>query len=307
MVETARSLSGWSDLIRERFVPLDITPHGAPDLRGAVRYRHLGRLQVAAVRSAPQTFRRTRSQAAVADDDLLAIGVIADGTGCLEQDGRSCVVSGGEFALYDTSRPFSWSLDGTWDMRVYTWPRTSLPFLDEEIERLTARTVTRDSAIGALVTPMLHQLSDVDAPDLSPVGAARLSGEVAELAVIAASEHVPPGRAVHPDDDLFARIQEFVRDNLNDPLLGAESIARELFVSTRTLHRMFARRDLTLANWIKELRLDACRRALCSHRWEHVPIGQIAARHGFTNASFFSREFTARFGTSPRRYRQGAI
>ncbi|MGD9530904.1 MAG: helix-turn-helix domain-containing protein, partial [Pseudonocardia sp.] len=96
----------------------------------------------------------------------------------------------------------------------------------------------------------------------------------------------------------------FVAVNLNDPQLDAERIAAEFFVSTRTLHRMFARHDLTVANWIKERRLEACRRALCSRSWENVPIGQIAAHHGISNASFFSRAFATRFGMTPRNFRR---
>lgn len=306
-VEKAASLASWSELIRTRFVALQITPQGASDLRGAVHSRHVGHLQAARVRSAPQAFRRTRRQVAAAEADLFAVGVIENGTGYLEQDGRRCVVSGGGFALYDTSRPFIWSLDGVWDMRVYTWPRTGLPFTDPELGQLTARTVARSSAVGSVVAPMLHRLSGDDALALSPRNAARLADEMAELAVIAASElATAPAdtRTEDPDQIVFQKVREFVEDNLGDPRLGAEHIAREFFVSTRTLHRIFARRDLTVANWIKVRRLEACRRALCSRRWDDVQISQIASRYGFPNASFFSREFAARFGVSPRSCRQ---
>jgi AraC-like DNA-binding protein len=303
-IERANSVTSWSELIRARFVDLQITPHTAPDLRGAVRSRHVGHLQAATVRSAPQTFRRTRPQIAAATADLFAVGVIEHGTGFLEQDGRRCVVADGGFALYDTSRPFTWSLDGVWDMRVYTWPRTGLPFADAELERLTARSIARSSAVGSIVAPMLHRLSSDDAPTLSPRNAARLADEMAELAVIAASEAEPGDTRIHDHDHLFQQVREFVEDNLNDPQLDAERIAAEFFVSTRTLHRMFARHDLTVANWIKERRLEACRRALCSRSWENVPIGQIAAHHGISNASFFSRAFATRFGMTPRTFRR---
>ncbi|WP_345424615.1 helix-turn-helix domain-containing protein [Pseudonocardia xishanensis] len=303
-VEEAASLSSWAELIRARFIALQITPHGLPDLRGAVRSRHVGHMQAATVRSAPQTFQRTRPQATAADTDLLAVGMIEHGTGHLEQDGRRCVVSEGGFALYDTSRPFTWSLDGVWDMHVFTWPRSGLPFTDAELRRLTARPVSPCSPIGSLVTPMLHRFSGDDAPILSPSNAARLADEMAELTMIAASEpESETGRAANPDRGLFRQIREFVEDNLTDPRLSAEHIAGALFVSTRTLHRTFARHDLTAAGWIKLRRLEACRRALCSPSWNDTPISGIAAHYGIANASFFSREFTARFGMSPRTYR----
>jgi AraC-like DNA-binding protein len=308
VVEEADSLSEWADVIRERFVPLQITPHASADLRGSVRSRHIGHLQASSVRSAPQTFSRTRSQAAAADTELFAVGQIESGTGYLEQDGRRCTVTDGGFALYDTTRPFSWSLDGAWDMRVYTWPRSRVPLSDSELQRLTAQTVPQTSAVGVLLSPMLRRLSGRNAPALSAATAARLADEIAELSLIAATEN---DAADHPDDahtdrDLLRKAQVFVEDNLGEPDLGSDTIARELFVSTRTLHRAFARRDLTVATWIKSRRLDACRRALSSRSWDHVPINEVAARHGLTNASFFSRQFVARFGVTPRHYRRQA-
>ncbi len=258
--------------------------------------------------SAPQTFDRTRSQAAAADTDLMAVGLIKQGTGFLEQDGRRCTVSEGGFALYDTTRPFRWSLDGAWDMRVYTWPRSGVPVSDSEMQRLTAFAIPPTSAVGVLLSPMLRRLSGTADPALSAPNAARLADELAQLAIIAASElsGTAEDDGTDFDQDLFHEIQEFIEDNLGDPGLGSEAIAHQFFISTRTLHRIFSRRNLTVANWIKARRLDASRRALGSRRWDGVPINQVAAQFGLTNASSFSREFNARFGMSPRTFRQQA-
>ncbi|WP_224401706.1 helix-turn-helix domain-containing protein [Pseudonocardia sp. ICBG1034] len=306
-VERADSLTNWADLIRDRFVPLQITTHGPSDLRGAVRTRHIGHLQVARVRSVPQTFRRTRALVTASESDVFAVGVIRSGTGYLEQDGRRCVVADGGFALYDTTRPFTWSLDGSWDMRVYTWPRNGVPFTDLELEALTARTVSPASAVGTLLAPMLDRLADDRSPStpLAPTTAVRLADEVMELAVLAATDHHQAAGhlPVDPQHDLLVQVQEFVQDNLTRPGLDAGCIAQELYISTRTLHRLFARHDLTVAGWIKARRLDACRRALSGPGGGDLPIHRIAAQHGFTNASFFSREFTARFGLTPRECR----
>jgi AraC-like DNA-binding protein len=74
-------------------------------------------------------------------------------------------------------------------------------------------------------------------------------------------------------------------------------------MSTRTLHRLFARHGLTVAGWIKTRRLEGCRRALHASPRSPQPIREIAARHGLLNASYFSREFTQMYGESPRQYR----
>lgn len=74
--------------------------------------------------------------------------------------------------------------------------------------------------------------------------------------------------------------------------------------SVRTLHRLFARQELTVSAWIKSRRLEACRRALCSPGAADTRIREIAARHGFPHAPLFSREFAQRYGETPRECRR---
>lgn len=304
VLETATCLSSWANLIQERFVALRITPGRPAGLGGVIRTRHVGPLQVATVESTAQTFDRTRSQAARADTELLAVGLVEAGTGYLVQDGRTCEVRTGAFAVYDTTRPFTWAFRGDWKLGVYTWPRTRIASTEAEISGLTAVSVPRETGIGAVVAPVLRQLAGDAMPDLSPTGGARLAAEIADLAVLAASE---AGRQADPsshDDALLRRATAFIEQNLADPDLGPGRIAAEFYVSTRTLSRVFGRQGLSVAAWVKRRRLEMCRQLLCSAAADHLQIQQVAARHGFVNASFFSREFTARFGESPRRWRE---
>jgi AraC-like DNA-binding protein len=302
VVEAAGSLPRWMDLIRERFVALRITPHDSSEVRGAVRTRRIGHLQAASVSSAPQRFDRTLSLAATESNGLLAVGLVTRGTGHLEQDGRSCTVSGGGFALYDTTRPFSWTLESEWQLRVFTWPLSGIPIPDTQLQRLTAITIAGNSGIGSLLSPMLLRLSGTDAIGLSSTAAVRVADEIAELAIVAAAETGRDEACSGSDRDLLRRVHGFVEENLADPGLDSARIAEHFFISTRTLHRLFARHGVTVAAWVKRRRLEASRRALCATA--DVPINLIAARYGFTNASYFSREFAAEFGQSPRRYRQ---
>jgi len=301
--EKATSLRSWAELIRDRFVPLQIAPHDPAEMRGAVQTRQFGNLQASTVLSAPQTFTRTRSLVAKEDAPLFALGLVDSGRGHLEQDGRECSVSDGEFALYDTSRPFTWHFDGAFRMRVYTWPLTAVSLANAEAEGITAISVPRTQGIGRLLGSMLLQLMQEKPDDISAPGAMRMAGELAELAITAGLEagQAPPTR----DGEVLRNIQLFIEERLSDPTLNADQIAAGFYMSTRTLHRLFARHGLTVAGWIKMRRLEGCRRALVSHSSSQDPIRDIAARYGFLNASFFSREFAQRYGASPRQYRLG--
>jgi len=302
IMETARSLRAWRDVIRHRFVPLLIAQDDASELSGTVRSRWVGHLQAAVVRSTSQTFSRTRHLASAGDHNLLAVGVVERGAGHLEQDGRRCAVAGGDFALYDTSRPFTWSLAGDWTLRVYTWPLGTVALTERESQRLTAIAVPGNAGAGSYLSPMLASLADSSAT-LSPLASARMASQVAELAITAAWDAGHGTSCDQPDREQLQKIQVFIEENLADPALTPQHIAQEFFMSTRTLHRLFARHGNTVAAWIKQRRLEACRRALGSPGTQHLGILDVASRYGFTNPSFFSREFTLQYGESPRAYR----
>lgn len=305
VVETAHSMRAWADVIHHRFVSLRIAQDDASQLSGSVSSRQIGHLQASVVRSTPQTFSRTSRLAAADDHNLLAVGVVERGTGCLEQDGRTCVIAGGDFALYDTSRPFTWSLTGDWTLRVYTWPLDAVTATEAESRALTATTVRGDTGVGCLLSPMLASLAGASTA-ISPLASARLAGEVAELAITAAWEVGHHDAGGQPDREQLQAIQVFIEQNLADPELTPARIAREFFMSARTLHRLFARHGLTVAAWVKRRRLEACRRSLGSPAAQHLGINEIACRYGFPSPSFFSREFTRQFGESPRAYRSRA-
>jgi AraC-like DNA-binding protein len=302
LVERADSLRTWSDVIRHRFVTLQIAPHKSLD-RGSVHTRHVGPLQAAAVSSEPQTFIRTQRQTATAGDpDLLALGMVESGVGYLEQDGRTCEVANGAFALYETSRPFTWTMTGDWTLCVYTWPRESIALTEVQSQRLTAATVSRSAGLGRFLGPMLSELIRCDA-GLSVPAAVKVANEIAEMSIIAAGD-IRPADCTDGGPEKVREIQLFIEQNLGDPALTPAAIAQEFYMSTRTLHRLFGQSGLTVAAWIKHRRLDACRRALLSPSARTVPISDIAARYGFTNQAFFSREFAAEYQLSPSKYRE---
>jgi AraC-like DNA-binding protein len=305
LVERATSLDEWTAVIRQRFVALQIAEHSPSDMAGVVRTRRVAHLQASAVSSTPQTFTRTkRLSAAAGEGEMLALGLVDRGTGHLQQDGRTCAVSDGAFALYETSRPFSWSLSGDWRIFVFTWPRDTLAFCESELRPLIASAVSGNAGVGRLVSPMLRELVRED-DGLSPAGAARFATEIAELSLIAVGETRREASELDASRGQLQEIQVFIEQHLADPALTPPRIAQEFYLSARTLNRLFAQHGLTVAAWIKDRRLDAARRALTAPGSRPVPVGEIAARCGFSTAAFFSREFTARYGLSPRSYRNG--
>ncbi|MEE9095849.1 helix-turn-helix transcriptional regulator [Pseudarthrobacter phenanthrenivorans] len=120
---------------------------------------------------------------------------------------------------------------------------------------------------------------------------------------MACAEQASTGRSdVHA---LFTASTEVIENRLWDETLDAEDLATRLNVSTRTLHRAFRAQGATVSLWIRERRLDRCRRDLQDPNFHHLSVGAIAAQWGLKDAAHFSRLFKARFGESPRKFRAG--
>lgn len=294
-------LDVWRDLIRENFVALDIDADRSGPFTGAVRSTEVGHLRVATADSTTAGYRRTPGLARRDDDVYLQVGLLARGEGLLRQDGRDAVLRPGDYAVYETDRPFFWGLRGDCSLLVLTWPRATVALAPGESRRYTARTLDGARGLGGIVGRMLRDLVTAP-PTLTPAGGARLADEVAQLVTTVAAEHAGPPPAGPAAADLLARIDAYIAEHLADPDLGPAAVAAAHFISTRQLHRLFAARGDTVTRSIRRQRLEGCRRELAGGH-AGAPITEISRRWGFTDLSTFSRAFGAAYGTSPSGYR----
>src|SRR3712207_51008 len=236
---TACSTGGrsWQDLLGEHFVDLDVVPSAEGPLRGEVRSRAVGSLQLSRVRPVDQRAGRTARLARTDRRHFVQVGLVERGSARVEQDGRECWLQPGDYALYETHRPFSWELRaGTgpaWSLLVLTWCRPG-----PTSPGLTARRMDGSSGLtGVLGRMMTDLLRTRDVVGTDPGD--RLAGELLELVTTAAGA-APPPPAGPPRGDraLLAAVRAHVEEHLADPALDPRSIAAAHFVSVRQLHRL---------------------------------------------------------------------
>jgi AraC-like DNA-binding protein len=104
----------------------------------------------------------------------------------------------------------------------------------------------------------------------------------------------------------LGRVERFVKQNIGNPSLSLDMIARACNISVRYLHTLFQGSGISAAQWIRDTRLEACRAQLAeTHRKES--ISEIAYRWGFSDQAQFSRHFKARYGMTPREMRAAAL
>lgn len=301
----------WRELLRDHFVSLDVdVERDRGTFDGAVRSDFLGHLRVSGVRSVDQDILRTKELLRRDGDRYLQVCLVRRGAARAEQDGHDAMLRPGDFVVYETERPFHWSLrSGTgspyWDLAVFTWPRDTIRLSDSESAMLTCRTLDGGSGITGVLSRMLTDLL-VEKPAISEGGAIRIADEIGDLVATIATEAHGFGAGTDRHASLLRQIDTYIAEHLGDPDLSPERVAQAHFVSTRQLQRMFAGRGQMVSQVIRRQRLERCRRDLLTHRGGEATLTEICVRWGFTDLAVFSRAFREVYGTSPTAYRARA-
>lgn len=285
-------LDDWQDLIRAHFVSLDIHPGSDLPFRGAVDLHRIGPLSVGTVRSVPQEFRRTTGLIRRDDEQFLQVGFLRRGSAGLEQDGRRCTLGPGSLAVYDTSRPFTWTMTEPWEMDVFTWPRALVTV--DSTASVTARVPTGGPS-SAIARAALHE-AGATAEDLAGPRGDELAVALVDLVLAAARTDLSPA-----GPDGLGQVLAFVETHLRDPDLGPGRVAHGCHLSLRALHRLFGDQPRGIAGTIRLRRLETARRLLVQEPTRSV--ASIAAELCFSDASVFARAFREEYGRSPRAYR----
>jgi AraC-like DNA-binding protein len=301
-VDARERLGYWNDAVSDAYVRLDCTAPGG-DVVGDIRVDALATLELSRVTATAQRVRRTPSLIARAAEDFFLVSIQTAGTGRITQDDRSALLRPGDFALYDSTRPYELAFAGDFQQYVLLLPGPTLRARLRDADDLTARGVRGSRGAGHLMIEMIRTLAaDIDV--LEPVAAAAVAQSVEHI-VVAGLSSLAGGA---PEPSLDARreqVRAAARARLRDPGLTVAALAAELHASVSTLHRAFAGEPASITGWIRAQRLDAVRADLCDPALAHRTIGDLASSWGFVDASHFSRAFRARFGCTAREVRAG--
>ncbi|MFG1780247.1 helix-turn-helix domain-containing protein [Micromonospora sp. NPDC049048] len=301
----------WREVNSKLWVPYDLRcePQWEPGFRAQVGISEFGPVQATFMTTMPHAVHRTPKLIRQADPEVFKLGCLVRGGGMITQDGQRTDFGVGDLILYDTSRPYL--AEFTPDVPVsqlllLRFPRSLLPFPPRELRRLSAVRIPGVQGIGALTSQFMQQLAR-HMDELSPFDAARLSTVTIDVLTAALANALDVQSAVPPHTRrraLMAQIHAFVRENLGDPHLTPDAIAAAHHISLRYLHKLFHEEGHTVAGWVRERRLEQCRRDLANPQLGARPIRAIAAQWGFTSPAHFSQAFRNAYGLSPRQFRE---
>jgi hypothetical protein len=184
-VQRSQRLAYWTDMICNVYVQLGcdpVRPDDAGDFNGHIRQHTLPGLDVSVVTSGPQSVTRTPSHIARASDDYFLVSIQARGRGIVRQDGRDAVLAAGDFALYDSTRPYQLLFEDAFEQIVLKLPGERLRSELRDTEALTATRVSGSEGAGHLLLSMLRTLRE-DIDTLQPASALAVANGVQSILV----------------------------------------------------------------------------------------------------------------------------
>jgi AraC-like DNA-binding protein len=302
----------WQAYYSTTSTPLDVVANDAClDCRGTCSDTHtpgsglrggsLGSLPTSAITAGSVDVHRTRRGIRRADPGEVKIALQVRGHTLLVQHEREALLTAGDFALYDTSEPFSMRFDRHFTLFYLSVPRDRLK-LPSALAYLTAVPIRARGGAGSLVSPLLARLwqeMSTAAPPTTPI----FEDAVLDLICAALSAEASPAA---PGAAILAGAKSFIDTHLSDPGLDTSMVAGAQHISVRYLQKLFNEDRLTVAGWIRAHRLERCRRDLRDPMRARESIGEICARHGLIDSAHFSQMFKRAYGLSPRAFRAQA-
>ncbi|HEY0697293.1 MAG TPA: helix-turn-helix domain-containing protein [Micromonospora sp.] len=295
----------WRDFNLRSHLPNHLQTEHRDRFRGTAGILDLGSIQVSTLTYSPLEVARTPKLIRQSDPGVWQFALHRRGRLRVAQGGREAQLTGRDFILYDTSRPYSSWADAdrgaVAGCMVVLIPKHLMPLRARNLEPLNGVALSGRHGFGALLTNHLVELTR-NAASYTAADALRLGPITLDLIAASYAHELDAADRLSPETRqraLVARIHHHIRQRLGDPDLTPETIAVAHGISVRHLHRLFQDQDLTVTGWIRRCRLERCRQDLADPALRHRPVHAIATRWGFTSHAHFTRLFRATYGMPP--------
>jgi AraC-like DNA-binding protein len=303
--------SFWNEAVCRAFTALDCQRPQSPSssaYSGQLETLDLNTIQITRVRCDASSVNHNKQQVAASTENVQLVHMQLGGISNNSQCGREALLRPGDFTICDSTQPYQLEFEQAIDMMVVKIPTSIFEQHFKQDQNLYSQRFSPDDSRGmaAVFNGFINNLWQHREQVYTPAQLQSLANSTMSLLSGHFGDFVGPGRA---DEDsvqqgLLRGMQLFIQQNLHEPELSAEMVARANRISTRYLRTVFSSAGLSCAKYINEQRLQTAARLLKDPAFERSKVIDIAFRCGFQDASHFSRRFSEHFGLSPKAYRQ---
>lgn len=237
------------------------------------------------------------------DESALKIYYVLDGTAVIRQGSREQTIGPGQLGVHDSMAPYQIWTDTGFDSLIMVLPKSRLLTLGQGYADLSATRFTSGEGAGRVVLPYLQGLASGLDEITRGHGRQMVRSTVDLLTMLFSSAVGAP--ASSPESQRVeqrADITAWIDDHLLDEHLAPGRIAAAHFMSTRSLHALFAEADTTVGTIVRQRRLERAQELLILR--PAMSVAEVARWSGFADPSYFTRVFRQEFGRTPGEFRQ---
>lgn len=296
----------YCDLVSRTFQPVKVSSTNSQDFSARLSSKTVNGLVFSEVVASEHRVERSPHLVASNRSGLVMFNFQNSGVTRFESESGAMTLRPGDMAIYDADAPYHIGADDDFRMCVIMCPQEYLGLTDSQFRHLAATPMTGESSMVRMVGSLLDAVA-TDLDLLAGRSGTRLAHAILDIVTTALHSRLREMGGAAPSSPRSAlreAIERKIEDSLGDAALTPSRIADEAHISVRHLYGIFQAEGVTVANYIREMRLERCRRDLSDASLAHLSIAAIAARWGLTDAPHFSRLFRARFGTTPSAYRR---
>jgi len=302
-IDAPERFSYWRESVCDSYVQLGCDAEDRSNFSGKIEIARHSVLSISNVSGLAHTVQRRKCDISGSSEAYFLLSLQTDKSCRVTQFGKTAELQPGDMALYSTTDCYSLDLTDNFSQTVLQLPSSKLIDRLPNAEMLTARKIDGQSGIGKLVrenilafaahasspNPLVQTLVQETLIDLVATGLAANCSDKIELS--------------SPEQHVILRAKSFIRNNIGNPELDRNVVAKEIGMSVRRLNDIFSRQDESISAFIRRTRLERVAEDLIDTRFERHSISEIAYRYGFSNMQYLSTLFRRRFGQSPREFR----
>jgi len=261
--------------------------------------RPLDGVPVDSMRLGPCAARRTAGL-----DGALWLSYVVDGSALATSGRRRQSLTAGDLAIWPDERSVTLHVTGQLHLLSMALPPRRWAHLVHQDEDAPCIRICHDSPIGPMLAGFFDGLGR-RLPDIDEQHGA-IVVDMAQALLNRWVDGRRPASGAPAPHPMLARVLAHADAHLGDPDLTPQSLAAAHGMSVRSLHLLFEREGLKVAQWIRDRRLERCRDTLARPEWQGRII-DLALQWGFNDPSHFSRVFRQRYGRAPRQARALAV
>lgn len=242
----------------------------------------------------------------IVDDDL-SFMTGRTGPWTASQLGRNPVLGTGDGVLMWNAEVGSMTLPSDGPFVTFRVPLNAIASLVPDVGAVVARRIPADCEALRLLARYLEALDarSLAVPELQHLAATHVHDLLAvALGATREAEEVAEGRGVRAAR--LRAVKADIAENLGDPRLSADVVARRHQISPRYVQMLFEGEGTTFTQFVLGQRLARAYQTLTDPRWAGRSIAAVASGAGFGDVSYFNRVFRRRFGATPSQVRHAS-